>query len=195
MYHSKENIFYSLLLRGYIHQSKRYRHKHDTDPNQDKESTTPNTLHRTYLTDPTHPTPLAFFLFLDSSAFPSKQSFFCHQKKLASLGKPGQVFAWEVVTTRNFRSFVQMLNFHYSSRKVLFISYYSQITIHQCTIHNFWCQFEIPRNVHKIYYSHDTIHVLDSFHHKFSLRVIKFAKPVWFSCEFEESSFGTFHTD
>ena len=86
------------------------------------------------------------------------------------------LFVWATVTTHNFRSFSkhQIVTIH----QLLFIVHYSSFTIH-----HFLCQFEIPRSIQKIYYSHDTIHFREktiihvhySFHRKFSLRVFKFA--------------------
>lgn len=66
---------------------------------------------------------------------------------------------------------------------LLFISYYSLITIHPFTIHHFWSQFDILRSVQKFYYSQNTIHFRrentihthHSFHRKSNLRVFKFA--------------------
>ena len=92
------------------------------------------------------------------------------------------------VTTRNSRSFFKHQNFiihlgKITTHQLLFIIYYSPITIHHFTIHHFWSQFEIPRSIQKIYYSSDTInfwrentiHVHHSFYRKFSLRVFKVA--------------------
>ena len=70
---------------------------HDTDRDEPQTLTKQRQLpQHNLLILPNTPTPLAFFLCPHNSAFPFEQSFFCHRKKLASLGKAGQELAWEV---------------------------------------------------------------------------------------------------
>ena len=68
----------------------------------------------------------------------------------------------KTVTTRNFRSFSKSRQF--TIHKLLFIIYYSSITIHR-----FWGQFDIPRHIQKFYYSLDTIHFRKNYHYSRAL--------------------------
>ena len=102
----------------------------------------------------------------------------------------------KTVTTRNFRSFSKPRQF--TIHKLLFIIYYSSITIHR-----FLGQFDISRSIQKFYYSHDTIHFREkttihvhySFHRKLSLRVFKIRVTVLVQERIHALSFGTSHTD
>lgn len=97
------------------------------------------------------------------------------------------------VTTRNFRSFSKPRQF--TIHKLLFIIYYSLITIHR-----FLGQFDILRSVQKFYYSldtihfgrNDTIHVHYSCHRKLSLRVFKIRVTVLVQEQIHTLSLGHF---